>query len=80
MLKEGVHVGVISEEGTALCVLKVYGDKSHNLRIVSQSYSSGDLMQIVLHCPHVKPLYSFLKQHFEGESSADNGEILDPRD
>ncbi|WP_080062667.1 hypothetical protein [Ruminiclostridium hungatei] len=68
MLKEGKYCEILNEDALALALLKVYGNKSHNLKIIATDFKTGEFKCVELHSDgEVKSLYQFLKKHFEGE-------------
>lgn len=70
MLKEGNYCEVLDKDGNAFCLLKVYNDKSHNLKIISHDIRTGEFKVAELYSSkEVKNLYKFLKEHFEGEDA-----------
>jgi uncharacterized short protein YbdD (DUF466 family) len=78
MLKEGIYFAALDEaNGTSHCMLKVYDDKSHHLRIISQDIMQTKTNIIDLHSnKEVRNLYKFLKEHFENNQKFTHEEYL----
>ena len=68
MLKEGKYCEILNDDALAVALLKVYKDKSHNLKIIASDFRTGEMKVVELHSDgEVRNLYLFLKEHFEGE-------------
>jgi uroporphyrinogen-III synthase len=76
MLEEGKYCEILDNNGNAFCLLKVFDDKSHNLKIVAQEIVTGEYKIVTLHSQDsVRNLYEFLKKHFEDEKFEKGGKV-----
>ena len=51
MLEEGLYCKILDKRGDSICVLRVFNDQSHNLKIISQEFRTGELKVVELHSP-----------------------------
>jgi hypothetical protein len=78
MLKEGTYFADLGKNGDICCVLKVWNDGSHNLKILSREVVTGKFNVSELHSrDEVRNLYKFLKEHFESEQKFTHEEYLE---